>query len=256
MRKCVMASFLAGFILIVLCASIVSAQNAVVPPSSAPAATPCPCSGTTAGTPAAPPYTAVRKTTYVHKLAIGVTITRTTLQKEARDSCGRNYRENQPEPMRAAMVDPSFTSYSVYDPIAQVNIFWNSDSTTATLNHIQRRDASLVGTAMRAGTKQLIPAREVEQLGVKSFDGHPAIGTRSTTTYAPGSVGNDLPFTVTNESWMLMDLRVPVLQIDDDPVTGVQTTELTDISPAEPDPALFHAPQGYTVKEQYPNQQN
>jgi hypothetical protein len=32
--------------------------------------------------------------------------------------------------------------------------------------------------------------------------------------------------------------------------------ELTDIERGEPDPALFRPPEGYTVKDQYPNQKN
>jgi hypothetical protein len=47
-----------------------------------------------------------------------------------------------------------------------------------------------------------------------------------------------------------------VLEINDDPLRGTTTTELTDIEHTEPDPALFHAPDGYTVKDQYPGQHN
>src|SRR5580658_7973006 len=43
------------------------------------------------------PYTAVRKTTHVQKLADGTTITHETIVKEALDSSGRTYHENHAE---------------------------------------------------------------------------------------------------------------------------------------------------------------
>jgi hypothetical protein len=61
---------------------------------------------------------------------------------------------------------------------------------------------------------------------------------------------------VTHETWVSEELMLAVMQIDDDPRTGVRTMELTDIERGEPDPALFQVPEGYTVKDQYPNQQN
>lgn len=90
----------------------------------------------------------------------------------------------------------------------------------------------------------------------KQSNGLEARGTRFTTTYPVGRVGNDQPFTVTHETWISTELMIAVLQIDDDPRTGARTMELTDIERGEPDPALFQPPEGYTVKDKYPDQQN
>ncbi len=95
-----------------------------------------------------------------------------------------------------------------------------------------------------------------EDLGSKTINGLEAKGTRMTTTYPVGRVGNDQPFTVTHETWMSTDLMIPVLQIDNDPRTGVRTMELTNIERGEPDSSLFQPPEGYTIKDQCPNQQN
>jgi hypothetical protein len=43
-----------------------------------------------------------------------------------------------------------------------------------------------------------------------------------------------------------------MLTTDNDPRNGLQSTEVTDIVRTEPDPALFLPPEGYTIKDQYP----
>ena len=96
----------------------------------------------------------------------------------------------------------------------------------------------------------------MEDLGARTINGIDAKGRRTTETFPAGSFGNDQPLTVSHEVWMSPELGLPVLQIDDDPRTGVRTTELTEIERGEPDPALFQPPEGYTIKDQYPNQRN
>jgi hypothetical protein len=54
---------------------------------------------------------------------------------------------------------------------------------------------------------------------------------------------------VTSETWTSPDLKITVRQITDDPRSGKVTTELTNITRTDPDPALFQAPEGYTVRD-------
>jgi hypothetical protein len=68
-------------------------------------------------------------------------------------------------------------------------------------------------------------------------------------------MGNDRPIVVVRETWTAPDLAMVVLSINDDPRTGVQTTELTDFDRNEPDPALFNVPEGYAIHEQGHNVQ-
>jgi hypothetical protein len=42
------------------------------------------------------------------------------------------------------------------------------------------------------------------------------------------------------------------MTVNDDPRTGVRTMETTELDQSEPDPALFQAPEGYTVRDQNP----
>jgi len=227
--------------------------------------------------PAIAPYSAVRKTTRVQKLANGVTITHETSSREARDSSGRTYRESQPETPQGAEVLPRrVTFYNVFDPVNRIAINWNSSSKEATVSHMPELGqarlsppilptsapapgtiaGAVFGTAGEASAPSRPPQLVREDLGLKTINGVEAKGIRTTQTFPAGAVGNDQPFTVTHETWTSRELRLAVLQIDDDPRTGSHTMELTDIDRGEPDPALFQPPEGYTVIDRYQAPQN
>ena len=74
-------------------------------------------------------------------------------------------------------------------------------------------------------------------------------GTRSTRVIAVGQEGNDAPLTVTDEIWRSTKYGIVVLTVRDDPRSGTRTEEVTEFQPGEPDPALFQAPKGYTIRE-------
>ena len=213
----------------------------------------------------------------MQRLANGVTITHETTSKEARDSSGKTYRESQPETSLGADVQAhKVTFYNVFDPVNRITINWSSNSKEATVIHMlepnQARIAppaqitsppapeTVVGSVFGTAGEAAAPSRPIrpvrEDLGMKTINGVEAKGTRTTQTFPAGAVGNDLPFSVTHETWMSVDLRLVVLQIDVDPRSGDRTTELTEIERGEPDPALFQPPEGSTVRDRYPNQQN
>ena len=100
----------------------------------------------------------------------------------------------------------------------------------------------------------LRPSRQTEKLGSKTIAGVYAEGTRVTTTYPVGSLGNDRPIVNVRETWTSPDLRLVVLSTDEDPRTGKQTTEVINLDHGEPDPALFQVPEGYTIRDQPPDQ--
>jgi hypothetical protein len=218
------------------------------------------------------PYSATRKVTRVFKLANGTTITQENVTKEARDSSGRTYHENRPEPAFGSNGQGAgFTLFRVYDPVARINMNWSSNTREVTVMHMPEAGQMQLGpvnppdvTPLGEGTgpvaisslaRAVRPSMpQVEQLGSKTINGLEATGTRTTRVIPAGQIGNDQPITAIHETWMSTDLRIAVLQIDDDPRTGTRTTELTDIERGEPDAALFQAPEGYTVKEHFPNQ--
>ena len=109
-----------------------------------------------------------------------------------------------------------------------------------------------VGIGAFTADPNLRPTTQTEKLGGKSIAGVYAEGVRITTTYPVGFFGNDKPIVSVHEAWTAPGLRLAVLTINDDPRSGTQTTEITDLNRAEPDPALFQVPEGYTIKDQNP----
>jgi hypothetical protein len=96
------------------------------------------------------------------------------------------------------------------------------------------------------------PTRQTDKLGGKTIAGVYAEGLRTTLTYPVGYMGNDRPIAVGREIWTAPDLKIIVLTTDNDPRNGLQSTEVTDLVRAEPDPALFLPPEGYTIKDHTP----
>jgi hypothetical protein len=215
------------------------------------------------------PYTATQKTTTVQTLANGATVTRETTGKVARDSSGRAFLETVMDlPMPEGETGKQ-SNFNVIDPVNHVIINWNSRTKQATIYHmsdsaqarqtlrpVSPASAPSAGVQTAVIPRPMRPEAHSEGLGTKTIDGIEVTGKRTTQTFAAGQIGNDQPIVVTHETWMSTELRIPVLQIDDDPRTGVRTTQLIDVQRGEPDPALFQPPEGYEIKDQYPNQQN
>ena len=80
---------------------------------------------------------------------------------------------------------------------------------------------------------------KTEQLGVQSFDGINAEGTRTTTTIPAGAIGNERPIEIVYERWYSNELKALMYSKHSDPRFGEQTYRLTNIVRSEPDPALF-----------------
>ncbi len=88
-----------------------------------------------------------------------------------------------------------------------------------------------------------------DSLGSKTFDGIAAEGTRTVETIPAGSMGNDTPIEVVSERWYSPELGVVVKSVRNDPLTGDNVYQLSNIRRIEPDPSLFQIPSLYTVKE-------
>ena len=70
-----------------------------------------------------------------------------------------------------------------------------------------------------------------------------------TRTIPAGSMGNATALVSTNERWMSTDLKIELTQTGNDPFHGTRTMAVSGLNRAEPDPALFAVPSGYTVKQ-------
>ena len=88
-----------------------------------------------------------------------------------------------------------------------------------------------------------------ESLGKQMVEGVNAEGMREVTTIPAGSIGNDRPISITNESWYSGELQMMVSSKRSDPRTGDETFRMTNIRLGEPGAYLFQAPTGYQITE-------
>ncbi|HWR52556.1 MAG TPA: hypothetical protein VN428_15705 [Bryobacteraceae bacterium] len=78
-----------------------------------------------------------------------------------------------------------------------------------------------------------------ESLGARMIEGIHTEGWRFARTFPAGAMGNDRPFTITEERWVAPQLALALLVIHSDPRTGERTGRRTNIQLSEPDPSLF-----------------
>lgn len=84
-----------------------------------------------------------------------------------------------------------------------------------------------------------------ENLGTKTIGGFTAEGVRTKTEPLPGEPRDGL-FVGAEEFWKSMELNL-ILSEESRSAESTKTKELLDLKLAEPDPALFSAPKGYSV---------
>lgn len=107
--------------------------------------------------------------------------------------------------------------------------------------------APQIKTAAAAQDDPSRPQRTTESLGTEIMEGVSVDGSRTTTVYPVGSIGNDRPVTETAEVWHSPDLRDDVLRKTTSLLDGDYTSRLTNITRVEPDPALFQVPLDYQI---------
>jgi hypothetical protein len=222
------------------------------------------------------PYSAQAVTQHVQTLNDGNRITQTTTNKVARDSKGRVYREESLPGLGNGNAEPPHLIL-IEDPVAGQHITLDSNSKTAIkMSNSQTKKAD--EAAAREGvppltpgvrvmfnstgsgqTQQTITAMKIKadderaattDLGTQTIEGVAAQGSRITRTIPAGEMGNDLPIVITTETWFSPELKVLIMSKSSDPRMGETTYKLTNLSRAEPDPALFQIPADYTVKDQ------
>ena len=140
---------------------------------------------------------------------------------------------------------------TISDPVAQVVRRLNPQTRTA--SEMAMRQPPAGGSNARMAGRQRFGANSAnvvkEDLGTQTVNGVQATGTRITRTIPAGAMGNAQPIQVVRETWVSTDLQVPVMVKTSDPRFGATTTQLINITRAEPDASLFQTPADYTVSQ-------
>jgi len=113
----------------------------------------------------------------------------------------------------------------------------------------------IVGTTTEGGHATLdvkvhsSATARTESLGTQLIEGVSAEGKRTVETIPAGAIGNDSPIEIISESWYSPELGMVVKSRHNDPRSGENLYQLTNIRRGEPSPDLFQVPVDYTIKE-------
>jgi uncharacterized protein YecT (DUF1311 family) len=177
------------------------------------------------------------------QLPDGTSVAQKSYSLVARDSNGREYRENREMVPADSDREPPISYTIVYDPKTSLR-------TTCYPNQRTCRQMSFDST-QRPTDEPTGPSSDGkstlarESLGSKTVDGVECTGTRETLTYNPGAFGNDKLVVVTKEIWYSPRLQFNLSVTRFDPRNGTQKLEVTDLKLGDPGKEWFVLPDGY-----------
>jgi hypothetical protein len=198
------------------------------------------------------PYSAEHRFTSVSDGADGKTAsTESAGGSEARDSQGRTYSAGERHWIFQGELKSEML-YRIDDPVANTQTRWDSTTKDVKVIHFPQsasKDNAPSGPCPTACPDLTMsdPGDVVEKLGTKLIEGVLAEGTRSSYTVPIGQDHNSHPIVVVHETWYCPELKIVVLETNDDPRSGQTRNELVSIVRGEPDVAKYLSPADYVV---------
>lgn len=195
------------------------------------------------------PYSARRHFTSVEKLTDGKTSRSESGGREARDSQGRTYSAGERHWTyleKGKSVLKSEMLYRIQDPVSNTTTSW--DSTSKEVKVIHWPEGAQDGAVDVSAFLSAVPGT-VEDIGSRSIEGVVAEGKRNTYTVAERKDPHSQPLSVVHESWWCPELRIVVLETNDDPRSGAWKNELLNIIRGEPDVTEYRPPADYIVND-------
>jgi hypothetical protein len=188
------------------------------------------------------PYSGTLTEQRQQTLQDGNQISQQTVTKVYRDSEGRVRKEIT----RTSRSGDTQQFVTLFDPVGGFEARLNPQKLTAEKHPLPpKRNASDTPPTPPSGEDR--PQIKTEDLGTNTIEGQAATGKRVTMTIPAGEMGNADAVQVVREVWTSTALKVPVLVSRTDPRFGKSTTQLSAITQAEPDAALFQIPSNYKV---------
>jgi hypothetical protein len=199
------------------------------------------------------PFTATLSTEWARPAGGGATITLVNQRQLARDASGRLYEQRWELVPKGGNIKSRMNWIQIADPTQRT--LYNCNMVTQVCDLMTWNAAPDLAAAqppppmngpLRGGRGSI----QTESLGTRIIAGAETTGTRVTTTWNAGVMGNDAPVTEVRETWREESLAVNLLSIRSGPLIGTQTFTVTELDPNPPDPALFEAPAGFQVRDQ------
>jgi hypothetical protein len=175
----------------------------------------------------------------------GATVARKYYTQVARDSQGRMYREDRGILAADSDREPPLLRTYVSDPLTRLRTMCSPAQRTCWITNyhpILRFTEAPAGPA-KDGRSFLVRDR----LGSSTIDDLEVQGTRETLTFNANTFGNDRPVSVTKEFWYSPRLQINLTVTRNDPRTGNQKLQVTELSLSDPDPRRFAIAEGYKM---------
>ncbi|MGO9317642.1 MAG: hypothetical protein ACLPXT_06605 [Terracidiphilus sp.] len=194
------------------------------------------------------PYSCKAITVKEKTLTDGTRITETFVELIWRDAEGRTRKELIQHTDSGA----EYRSIIITDPVGGMYRKWTEGYPSAEqMVHIWPLPPNQRVTAppspINSGKTESRPGFRNKVLTPQEINGVYAEGSRWVRTTQLTEEISKRVIEVTNELWISPELRIIMRHIHDDPQTGKEDTEVTDVVRGDPDPALFQAPEGYAV---------
>jgi hypothetical protein len=201
------------------------------------------------------PFQLVERQTTVRTLPDGTEGTSQMVRHVFRDAQARFRLES------GVMKDGVFeaTNITIVDPVALTSVSFGPHGTKGRLTHMEPRQLPTAEDERKAAEQAARSAAydkahpedfSEESLGTRVIAGEKAVGTRKKQLFVATN-GKDR-FSLVTETWTSPELKIALLTVSDysSSKLGMVTTEVTELTRTEPDPALFKAPAGLTLEEQ------
>jgi len=202
------------------------------------------------------PFSAKSVDRDVRTLPNGTHITHASAVLYYRDTMGRTRFDRQVPTME----DLGFIMVEISDPVAGYHYTLDALNKMAYRIEMTQNVPGLAIQLPRSVPKTSCAAREKlprkaelmgdevenEELGERVMEGLVVEGSRTTTTTPVGRMGNDKPLTSVQELWFSPSI-CRVISRRSSSQGEELTSELTDITTAEPDSSLFQVPPDYKI---------
>jgi hypothetical protein len=192
------------------------------------------------------PFTATVNTEWIRQLPDGSTITLKNHRAIARDASGRIFQERRALVPDDGKAKSGVTQIEISDPVARELYICMPYGRTCQLEEFSPPE-SLPYTAPDKAHMAQGSSIESQDLGKQSIGGLETVGTQETTIIPAGTIGNNSPLMSRREFWFSPQLGVNLISKRQDPLSGIQDFEVSDIVLGDPEAKLFEVPSGFKV---------
>jgi len=192
------------------------------------------------------PFAATVNTEWIRQLPDGSTITLKNHRAIARDAAGRIFQERRTLIPDDGKTQSGVTQIEISDPVTHELYICMPHGRTCQVEVFSPPESLYYTPPAKVHMAQG-SSSESEDLGKQAVGGLETVGTRETTVIPAGTIGNSGPILSKREFWYSPRLGVNLISKRQDPFSGTQNFEVSDIALGEPDPKLFEAPSDFKI---------